>query len=258
LSLDNYFRDRADTPRDAEGKIDFDTVDALDLPLLSAQIAELVAGRPVETPVFSFERGVREPASVPLSVGPDEILVIEGIHALNPLLTGHLPPAQLFKVYVSALGGLNIDLMNRVPTTEIRLIRRIVRDHKYRSISPESTIGQWASVRRGEYQNVFRYQEEADVMFNSGLLYELNALRPFAEPALATIPDDSPHADTRNRLLNLLTFFDPMDVARVPFNSILREFIGGSIYSDPEWAEPLGRPVTGHVPLPPATRSPSR
>ena len=134
---------------------------------------------------------------------------------------------------MSALGGLNIDLMNRVPTTEVRLLRRIVRDHRDRGISPEFTIGQWDSVRRGEYAHVFLFQEDADVMFNSSMLYELNALRPFAEAALATIPDGSPAVDTRDRLLNLLTFFEPLDTDRVPFNSILREFIGGSLYAPP-------------------------
>ena len=235
LSLDHYFRDRVDTPRDADGVLDFDTVDALDLPLLAEHLTGLVAGRLVETPVFDFERGERSAQRVPLQVGPDEILVIEGIHALNPALTRDLGHGQGYKVYVSALGGLNIDLMNRVPTTEVRLLRRIVRDDRYRGISPESTLGQWASVRRGEYQNVFRYQEEADVMFNSSLLYEMNALRPFAERALATIADDSPHAATKHRLLDLLAFFQPVDVDRVPFNSILREFVGGSIYTDPAW-----------------------
>jgi len=235
LSLDNYYRNREDTPRDAEGNLDFDTVDALDLPLLTTQLAELVAGRPVETPVYDFERGARSERSVPLQIGPDEILVIEGIHALNPALTGHVGAAQVYKVYVSALGGLNIDLMNRVPTTEIRLLRRIVRDMLYRSVAPEATIQQWASVRRGEYLHIFRYQEGADVMFNSSLLYEMNALRPSAERALATIPDDSPYAETKQRLLNLLTFFEPVDVAQVPFNSILREFVGGSMYADPAW-----------------------
>lgn len=233
LSLDNYFRDHADTPLDADGNPDYDTVDALDLPLLTHHLKELVAGRPVAVPIFDFKRGVRSEQTIPMQVGPDEILVIEGIHALNPLLTGDIEPARLFKVYVSALGGLNIDLMNRVPTTEIRLIRRIVRDNMYRGTSPEATIAQWPSVRRGEYTNIFKFQEGADVMFNSSLIYEMNALQPFAEHALSMIPDDSPHVDTRNRLLNLLTFFKPVDTARVPLNSILREFIGGSVYVEP-------------------------
>ncbi len=233
LSLDNYFRDHADTPLDAEGKPDYDTVEALDLPLLTHHLRELIAGRPVEVPTFDFNRGRRSEQTHVMQVGPHEILVIEGIHALNPVLTGDVEPARLFRVYVSALGGLNIDLMNRVPTTEIRLIRRIVRDNMYRGTSPEATIAQWPSVRRGEYENIFKFQEDADVMFNSSLIYEMNALKPLAERALSMIPDDSPHVDTRNRLLNLLTFFRPVDDTRVPLNSIMREFIGGSVYFDP-------------------------
>lgn len=232
LSLDNYFVDREQTPRDADGRFDFDTIHALDLPLLTRHLRQLVEGQPVETPQFDFVTGRRTPTTTPMHVGPDEILVIEGIHALNPQLVEGINRNALFKVYVSALGGLNIDLMNRVPTTEIRLLRRIVRDDKYRAISPEVTIDQWASVRRGEYANVFRFQEDADVMFNSSMIYELNALRPYAEAALAKVPDGSPHVDTRDRLLNLLSFFDPIAVGRIPFNSILREFIGGSIYFD--------------------------
>lgn len=235
LSLDNYYLDRIHTPKDADGRYDFDTVRALDLPLLRDQIRRLVAGEAVETPIFDFEVAARSGKTLPLVVGSDQVLLIEGIHALNPAIHGHLPSAQVFKLYVSALGGLNIDLMNRVPTTEIRLIRRIVRDARYRGTAPAETIDQWASVRRGEYQHIFRYQEDADAMFNSSLMYEMNALRPLAEEALATIPDDDPHVETRDRLLNLLTFFDPVDPRYIPCNSILREFIGGSIYTDPDW-----------------------
>lgn len=233
LSLDDYFVDRAHTPRDDDGRYDFESPDALDLPLLTSDLARLVAGETVRTPHFDFVTGSRLPATTPLSVGPDEILLIEGIHALNPRLTGSISRTAVFKVYVSALGGLNIDLMNRVPTTEVRLLRRIIRDHRYRGITPETTLGQWDSVRRGEYEHIFVFQEDADVMVNSSMMYELNVLRPYAEEALATIPDDSPHVDTRDRLLNLLGFFDPLPADRVPFNSILREFIGGSLYVDP-------------------------
>jgi len=230
LSLDNYFVNRADTPVDEFGKYDFDSLEALDLPLMCDQIVKLIDGEPVEVPTFDFVTGTRTERTTPLRVGPSEILVIEGIHALDPRILGGIHPNVAFKIYVSALGGLNIDLMNRVPTSEIRLLRRMVRDHRTRAIAPEQTLNQWASVRAGEYQNVFRFQEEADVMFNSSMLYEMNALRPLAEAALATIPDDSPHWETRERLANLLSFFEPVDVSRVPFNSILREFIGGSIY----------------------------
>ena len=232
LSLDHYFVDREHTPRDADGKYDFDSMEALDLPLLKQQIAQLIAGERVSVPQFDFITGRRLAEYKPMQVGPSEILIIEGIHALNPELVTSINRNLIYKIYISALGGLNIDLMSRVPTSEIRLLRRLVRDDKYRGVTPENTIHQWDSVRRGEYQNIFKFQEEADVMFNSSMIYEMNALRPFAETALQKIPADSPYYDTRERLLNLLSFFEPLDVSKVPFNSILREFIGGSIYYD--------------------------
>lgn len=230
LSLDNYFVDREATPRDAEGRLDFDRLDALDLPLLRTHLRLLIAGEPVDVPRFDFVAGARTAESVPLRVSPSEVLVIEGIHALNPAILNHVPPGAAYKVYVSALGGLNIDLINRVPTTEIRLLRRLVRDDRTRGIGPEQTLGQWDSVRRGEYDNVFRFQEDADTMFNTSMPYELNALRTLAEPVLRRIPDAGPFEPTRDRLLNLLTFFEPIDTSKVPFTSILREFIGGGIY----------------------------
>ena len=232
LSLDHYFVDREHTPRDADGKYDFDSMEALDLPLLKQQIAQLIAGERVSVPQFDFITGQRLAEYKPMQVGPSEILIIEGIHALNPELVTSINRNLIYKIYISALGGLNIDLISRVPTSEIRLLRRLVRDDKYRGVTPENTIHQWESVRRGEYQNIFKFQEEADVMFNSSMIYEMNALRPFAETALQKIPADSPYYDTRERLLNLLSFFEPLDVSKVPFNSILREFIGGSIYYD--------------------------
>ena len=232
LSLDHYFVDREHTPRDADGKYDFDSMEALDLPLLKQQIAQLIAGERVSVPQFDFITGQRLAEYKPMQVGPSEILIIEGIHALNPELVTNINRNLIYKIYISALGGLNIDLMSRVPTSEIRLLRRLVRDDKYRGVTPENTIHQWDSVRRGEYQNIFKFQEEADVMFNSSMIYEMNALRPFAETALQKIPADSSYYDTRERLLNLLSFFEPLDVSKVPFNSILREFIGGSIYYD--------------------------
>lgn len=232
LSLDHYFVNREHTPRDVDGKYDFDSMEALDLPLLKQQIAQLIAGERVSVPQFDFITGQRLAEYKPMQVGPSEILIIEGIHALNPELVTSINRNLIYKIYISALGGLNIDLMSRVPTSEIRLLRRLVRDDKYRGVTPENTIHQWDSVRRGEYQNIFKFQEEADVMFNSSMIYEMNALRPFAETALQKIPADSSYYDTRERLLNLLSFFEPLDVSKVPFNSILREFIGDSIYYD--------------------------
>ncbi len=232
LSLDDYFLNREDTPLDEDGKYDFDCIEALDLPYLQQQLEEIIDGNTVETPIFDFKTGSRSPNKRKIHVGPDEILVVEGIHALNPVLFPNINRNMLFKVYLTALFELNIDLTNRVPSSEVRMIRRIVRDDRFRGMHPEQTLKQWEIVRRGEYRNVFKFQEEADIMFNSSLLYEMNALRPFAEESLNKIEDDSPYADTRERLLRMIAFSEPMDTAKVPFNSILREFIGGSIYFD--------------------------
>ncbi len=232
LSLDDYFVNREETPLDREGKYDFDCIEALDLPFLRQQLTALIDGETVETPIFDFKTGHRSQKTRRLHVGHDEILVVEGIHALNPALFPNINRNVLFKVYLTALFELNIDLINRVPSSEVRMIRRIVRGDRFRGTHPEETLKQWENVRLGEYKNVFLFQEEADVMFNSSLLYEMNALRPFAEESLSKIEDDSPFADTKERLLRMIAFCEPMDTAKVPFNSILREFIGGSIYFD--------------------------
>lgn len=230
LSLDDYFRDREQTPLDKEGKYDFDAFEALDLELLQNQISQLINGEIIEAPTYDFVSGRRSEETKTLAVGPTEILIIEGLHAFNPKLVSNINRNLIFKIYVSALGGLNIDLVNRLPTTESRLIRRLVRDDRYRNIGPEATLDRWASVRKGEQKNIFPFQEDADVMFNSSMLYEMNALRPFAEASLKKVTEVSPYFEAKERLMNLLSFFEPMDVSKVPFNSILREFIGGSIY----------------------------
>ncbi|SHI75417.1 uridine kinase family protein [Parasporobacterium paucivorans] len=230
LSLDDYYVDRVKTPLDEEGNFDFECLEALDLELLHEHIAKLANGEQVESPLFDFSTGTRKKETKTLKVGQQEILLIEGIHALNPDLLGDINRSSVFKIYVSALGGVNIDLISRIPTTEIRLIRRMVRDDRTRGLEPEETLKHWANVRKGEYRYIFAFQEEADVMFNSSLLYELNVLRPHAEKCLAKIKDDSIYYETKERLLNLLTFFKPMEDVKVPFNSIIREFIGDSIY----------------------------
>jgi len=230
LSLDDYYLSREQVPRDAEGKYDFESLEALDLPLLRQHLEQLIAGENVEAPVHDFVLSRRAKQTKTLQVGPEEILVVEGIHALNPRLVPDINRNLLFKVYVSALGGLNFDLLNRMPTTEVRLLRRLVRDDRSRGSHPEETLSMWASVRRGETEIIFKFQEEADVMFNSNILYEMNVLRPFAEETLSKISEASPFYETKERLMNLLSFFEPMDAAKVPFNSILREFIGGSLY----------------------------
>lgn len=230
LSLDDYFVNRDQTPRDEGGNPDYESLEALDLPLLHQHVTALIKGDVAEIPQFDFVHGHRAPETRSLQLSPHEILVIEGIHALNPGLLPHINRSACWKIYINALFQLNIDLMNRIPTSEVRLIRRLLRGDQFRGTPPEKTIDQWSSVRRGEYRNVFKYQEEADAMFNSSLLYEMNALRPLAEDSLRKIPDASEHAETRDRLLNLLSFFRPVNTDKVPCNSILREFIGGSIY----------------------------
>lgn len=200
------------------------------MPLLATYLNTLIGGAKVETPIFDFVCGGRGSVCRPMQLSSDEILVVEGIHALNPSLLPTLDRNQMFKIYVSDLFQLNIDAYTRVPTTEVRLIRRLVRDDKFRGIEPERTLAQWESVRRGENSNIFPFQEEADVMFNSSLLYELNALRPFAEQLLKSVTSTSPHYQTVLNLLTLLSFFNPIDSVTVPFNSILREFLGGSTY----------------------------
>ncbi|OPX90201.1 MAG: Uridine kinase [Pelotomaculum sp. PtaB.Bin104] len=232
LSLDDYYLNRDQLACDKEGTYDFESLHALDLKLLQQQIKDLVKGNTVETPIYDFLSSSRLQKTRTLQLGPNEVLLVEGIHALDPGLLPNMSRNQFFKIYISALFGLNVDLVNRVPTTEARMIRRMVRDDRFRGFTPDMTFDQWDSVRRGESRSVFKNQEECDVMFNSSLLYELNALRPFAEASLDNVPDDSPNCDIKDRLLNLLSFFEPMDVSKVPFNSILREFIGGSIYTE--------------------------
>ena len=230
LSLDDYFVNRPDTPLDIDGNYNFESPYALDLPLIQQHIAQLINGETINIPSFDFVTGMRGTETKPMKLGASDIVVIEGIHALNPILLPNITRNIAFRIYVSALFNLNIDSLNRIPTTEVRMIRRLVRDEQFRGITPEETFARWTSVRRGEDANIFPYQEECDVMFNSSLMYEMNALRYFAEKAFAKIPPNSPHRLAQERLLNLLSFFEPMETDKVPFNSILKEFIGGSVY----------------------------
>ena len=230
LSLDNYYIDRDEIKKDTDGAVNFEALQALDLERLKDDISKLAGGETVRPPVFDFKQGKRTGNLAPMHLGPSEILVIEGIHALNPNLLPAFDQNMFFKIYISALFELNVDLANRIPTTEVRLIRRLVRDDLFRGTCADDTFSRWSSVRQGEYEYIFKYQEEADMMFNSSLIYEMGALRPFAEAVLAKMPEDSPHFLTKERILNLLSFARPMDTSKVPFNSILREFIGGSVY----------------------------
>ncbi|HIU64756.1 MAG TPA: nucleoside kinase [Candidatus Avacidaminococcus intestinavium] len=234
LALDDYFVNREFTPKDEKGNYDFDAVEALDLDLLDKHLEQLVNGEKIQAPLFDFQTGCRLQETRELELGNDGILVLEGIHALNPALISNITKSVFFRIYVSALFGLNIDYLNRIPTTDVRLIRRMVRDEKFRGFMPERTMSQWPSVRRGERKHIFKFQEECDVMFNSSLIYEMNALKPFAEHALNNLTSDSVHYETKQRLLRLLSFFEPIDHSQIPFNSILREFIGGNIFPPSE------------------------
>ncbi len=231
LEMDNYFVDREKTPRDEEGNYDFEALETLNLPLLNEQFAALIAGQKIISPRFDFLTGKSQPDR-PSQLRDNQIIIAEGIHGLNPRLLTEVPPEKIYRIYVSALTQLNIDFHNRVPTTDVRLLRRIARDAARRGYSATDTIQRWESVRRGEKKNIFPFQENADVMFNSALAYELAALRPLVEPLLLQVePGTPPHIEA-NRLLSFLRWVQPFtetQEARIPDTSLLREFIGGSI-----------------------------
>jgi len=231
LEMDNYFVDREKTPRNEQGEYDFESLATLDIPLFNEHLLRLLEGQEVTLPRYNFRTGLREVGST-VRLQPDHIILVEGIHGLNPSLVPHIPPEITYRVYVSALTQLNIDKHNRVPTTDTRLIRRIVRDATYRGYSAEETIDRWESVRSGEKRWIFPFQEHADVMFNSALVYELSVLKPLAEPLLLQVrPGTRAHVEAK-RLLAFLDWFEPLAPDLVPDNSILREFIGGSILQD--------------------------
>lgn len=228
LGMDDYFLDREQTPRDAQGNFDFEALDALDRPLLNQHLLALMAGRAVNLPRFSFQKGQREPGPT-VRLSDDTLILAEGIHGLNPDLLPDVPSERIYRIYVSALTQLNIDDHNRIPTTDTRLLRRIVRDASFRGYTARETIGRWESVRRGETEFIFPYQENADAMFNSALVYELAVLKPFVEPLLLQIePNGLAYVEAR-RLLAFLQWVLPFEADLVPDNSLLREFIGGSI-----------------------------
>jgi uridine kinase len=227
IGLDDYFVDREFSPRDEQGKYNFEILEALDLKLFNQQLLQLMAGEQVTLPHFNFVTGKREPG-VTIKLGPEHVLLVEGIHGLNPGLVPAIPTDRIFRIFISALTQLNIDRHNRVPTTDTRLIRRIVRDARTRGYSAADTITRWQSVRRGEREFIFPYQENADVMFNSALVYELSALKPLVEPLLLQIEPSKPGHVEAKRLLAFLQWFAPMPTDLIPDNSILREFVGGS------------------------------
>ncbi len=232
ISVDNYFVEREDNPKDEHGNYDFECIEALDLNLFNSQLVDLLEGKEVSLPTFNFTTGKKEYRGNTLKLKEDEILIIEGIHCMNDRLTSLIPKENKFKVYISDLTVLNIDYYNRISTTDTRLIRRIVRDYKFRGYSAEHTLKTWYSVNRGEQKNIFPYQEEADCMFNSSIVYELSVLKNYAMPLLEEIPQSSKEYSEARRLITLLMYFETMSPENVPNNSLLREFIGGSIFED--------------------------
>ena len=230
IGTDNYFVEREDTPRDENGEYDFETIEALDLPLFNDHLTKLINGEEIEVPTFDFKYGRKQYNGDKLKLGENDILVIEGIHSLNDKLTSTIPKENKFKIYISDLTVLNIDYFNRISTTDTRLIRRIVRDNNFRSYSALDTLKRWDSVNKGENKNIFPYQEEADAMFNSSLVYELAVLAKYAKPLLDEIDSSVPEYSEAKRLSTLLEYFDGMEETAIPNNSILREFIGGSIF----------------------------
>lgn len=230
ISLDDYFVDREHTPRDENGELDFESLHALDLPFFEEQLHALLAGEEVELPRFNFTTGKREFNGKKLRIDDNMILILEGIHALNPALTEHIPAANKYKIYVSALTTIQLDNHNYIPTTDNRLLRRIIRDYKYRNYSAEETISRWESVRAGEDKWIFPYQEYADTMFNSALLFELAVLKDYAEPILRKVPNHCPAYSEAHRLLRFLAYFVSVPDSQLPPTSLLREFLGGSSF----------------------------
>lgn len=228
ISVDNYFKNRADYPKDENGEPDMEALECLDIIKFNEDMNSLLAGEKVEMPRFNFVSGTREYKGEYMQLGANDILVIEGIHCLNDRLTHTLPQDSKFRIYISALTQLNVDEHNRIPTADGRLIRRMVRDARTRGTSAFETIKRWTSVRRGEDRNIFPFQEQADVMFNSALVYELAVLKLYAEPLLFSIPRNTEEYDEAKRLLKFLNYFLAVDSENIPKNSIIREFIGGS------------------------------
>ncbi len=230
IAVDNYFVEREKNPKDKNGNYDFECLEAVDVELFNRQMQELLEGKEVTLPTFNFVSGHKEYGNRKEKLGDNDVLVIEGIHCLNPRLTKKLADKNKFKIYISALTQLNIDEHNRIPTTDGRLLRRIVRDARTRGSSARNTIRMWPSVRRGEENNIFPYQEEADVMFNSALIYELAVLKPYVEARLFGIGRDEPEYTEAKRLLKFLDYFVGIGSENVPTNSLLREFIGGGCF----------------------------
>ena len=231
IALDNYFVNRELTPRDENGDYNFECLEAIDVKLFNDNMVSLLGGERVELPAFNFKTGQREYRGDFMQLGPNDILVLEGIHGLNEKMSYALPEESKYKIYISALTTLNVDGHNRIPTTDGRLLRRMVRDARTRGASAQRTIQMWHSVRRGEEENIFPFQEGADAMFNSALIYELAMLKTFAEPLLFQIPREAPEYYEAKRLLKFLNYFLSVPSESLPNNSICREFVGGSCFN---------------------------
>lgn len=231
ISLDDYFLDRDKTPKDEKGDYDFEHLHALNLPLLNEQLTALFRGDEVELPRYNFQKGKSEWSGKKLQLKGNEVLVVEGIHALNPELTSETPNDQIFRVYASALTTILLDNHNYVPTTDNRLLRRIIRDYKYRGVSAQESIRRWPSVRAGENKWIFPFQENADAMFNTAMLFELAVIKSQAEPLLEQVPEDSKEHSEAYRLLKFLRYIRPIPETQIPPTSLLREFLGGSSFN---------------------------
>ena len=230
ISLDDYFLDREKTPLDEKGDYDFENLHALNLPLFNEQLSALFRGEEVELPRYDFPTGTSQKSGRRLRLGENEILVVEGIHALNPELTAQIPNEQIFRVYASALTTVLLDNHNYIPTTDNRLLRRIIRDHKYRAVTAQETIRRWPSVRAGENKWIFPFQENADAMFNTAMLFELAVIKSQAEPLLEAVPENCPEHAEAYRLLKFLRYIKPIPETQIPPTSLLREFLGGSSF----------------------------
>ena len=230
ISLDDYFVDRDKTPLDRFGEYDFEAIEAIDVEFFNQQLIQLFNHEAIELPSFNFTLGTRIPSGRLLQLGPGSILIVEGIHGMNPNLVPHIPPENTYKIFLSALTQISFDDQNHISTTDNRLIRRMIRDSKYRNYSAQETIRRWPSVRAGEDKNIFPYQENADVMFNSALVYELAVLKKYAEPLLKSVTESHQEFSESNRLLKFLSYFKPIDDLEIPPTSLIREFLGGSSF----------------------------
>ncbi len=230
ISMDNYFLNREEIPLNEDGKRDMESIDVIDIELFNEHLTQIIQGQEVEIPYYNFETGVREYNGNTIKIGKEQPIIVEGIHGLNEKLTAMIPKPNKYKIYISALTQLNIDHHNRIPTTDTRLIRRMVRDYLFRGTSIEGTLSMWPMVREGEEKYIFPYQEQADFMFNSALIYELAVLKPYILPLLEAVSEDSPYFTEINRLQKFMKYFTELKPEQIPNNSILREFIGGSCF----------------------------